>query len=72
MERFANATLRFPPTFVSETCIRKFDVPTDLFPGVPEITPVVLFSFRPFGNLPEPVSFHWYGGLPPLAERACE
>src|SRR5260370_20297560 len=48
---------------VSAACTVKFDVPGVV--GVPEITPVPLFSVRPTGNVPR-VTLHVIGAEPPL------
>src|SRR6202011_2139593 len=42
--------------------IVKFDVPAAV--GVPEITPVAVFSVRPAGN--PPIKVHVIGAVPPL------
>ena len=40
-------------------------------PGVPEIAPVLALRLSPAGKLPE-LMFHWYGGVPPVAESVVE
>jgi len=40
--------------------------------GVPEITPVELFSVRPVGSVPTVTVHEPYGGVPPVAASVIE
>ncbi len=54
------------PDFVSRASMVNWEVPRAV--GVPEITPVDLFSLSPLGSFPAPgTNFQVYGAMPPEA-----